>query len=353
MPLSVTCACGKMFKVRDDLAGTQVSCQVCGSSIAVPLPGQGVQVAPVAHRVETPPPAAPAAAGAMKACPSCAEQIPANVFRCPFCKEQFSEEMPVEQQREQLAKLLGSVRNHDPQSDAMSRGGFFAGKTIVLASLSGLSLLGIAAGFAGTDLEGLAVAGIIFLLIFGIAFLVSAWNDYQASHIQDAASAEKALRRYLLAAQTNRSLKAYYALAPHARTDAPVAPPPLEKIPANNAGPSQVNDPESFKSYLLTIFKGPSLNSRMVQFKKTRLVAEHDSFAVVEVEVAFSSYPTLLLLTILISLLIAIILVLVLTKKETHTVRKLLIKHEGRWYIADPGFEGAIDQVAAKAAATF
>ena len=36
MPLSVTCSCGKRFRVRDELAGKKVKCPECGESISVP-----------------------------------------------------------------------------------------------------------------------------------------------------------------------------------------------------------------------------------------------------------------------------------------------------------------------------
>jgi len=341
-----------MFKVKDDLAGAQVACQVCGATVAVPEPGQEVQQPPAATPAQPPPPSSPQRTTAP--CPSCAEPIPANAIICPYCKEEVTPDLSPEQQRTRLAELLKSVQSHDAQGiadDDMNRGGFFAVKTIVVGIISALSLLLIAVGAASANLSGLIVLGVILLIIFGIAFLVSVNNDYQASHIHDAPSAAKALSRYLKAAQTNRQSKAYYALAPLARKNAPVQPPKLDKIPGHTGGPSCVDDLSSFKDYVKTIFRGPSSQSRTVQIKKTRVVAEHDAFAVVETEVHFQSYPSWVIITILISPLICVLLIVILTKREKYTIRKLSIRHDGRWYIADPGYEGAIDRVAADACA--
>jgi len=33
MPITVTCDCGKSFKVKDEVLGTLVKCQVCGKDV--------------------------------------------------------------------------------------------------------------------------------------------------------------------------------------------------------------------------------------------------------------------------------------------------------------------------------
>jgi hypothetical protein len=38
MPISVTCACGRSLRVKDEAAGRKVSCTACGTAVAVPRP---------------------------------------------------------------------------------------------------------------------------------------------------------------------------------------------------------------------------------------------------------------------------------------------------------------------------
>lgn len=361
MPIALTCGCGKMFKVKDELAGGQVNCQVCGSALAVPAasavaetPAVRVVAPPLAARPESAGPQAKPGAS-LCACPSCSEAIPSNARQCPFCDEIIQLQMSEEEQKNHLVQLLRSIREQDLQRaevEARSRGGFMAQKSIVLGSLAVLGIASILVGALASGLEGLIALGVFLVLIFGIAALVSLSNDYGAAHIQDAPSAEKAFRRYFMSMKTARYSKAYYALAPLTRENAPVEPLKLAKLPSR-VSPRLVNDLSSYQEYVQSIFRGTSSNTRMVQLKKTRVVADHGDFAVVESEVEFSGYPTLLLLVLLLSLLLGIILILVMTKKETWVTRKLLIRHEGRWYIADPGYESAIDRVAARATAEY
>jgi len=78
MPLSVSCSCGKQFKVFDDLAGTDVRCQVCGKMCRV---GAAESEPELDYAPNTPDD------GSTKSCPACAEIIPKRSRTCPLCKE--------------------------------------------------------------------------------------------------------------------------------------------------------------------------------------------------------------------------------------------------------------------------
>jgi ribosomal protein S27E len=64
MPIEVDCPCGQRFSVSEALAGFSVHCRGCGSSVAVPRPGDSALVSSVAKqqaaaRVAAPPSPAP------------------------------------------------------------------------------------------------------------------------------------------------------------------------------------------------------------------------------------------------------------------------------------------------------
>src|SRR5437879_4956590 len=50
MPIPVTCACGKRFAAKDELAGKRLKCPACGGAIAIPQP-------PAATKAPAPQPA--------------------------------------------------------------------------------------------------------------------------------------------------------------------------------------------------------------------------------------------------------------------------------------------------------
>lgn len=45
MPITLPCACGKSFRVKDELAGRKVRCPGCGGVLAVPTPEADVEAA--------------------------------------------------------------------------------------------------------------------------------------------------------------------------------------------------------------------------------------------------------------------------------------------------------------------
>jgi hypothetical protein len=61
MAISLTCACGKTLRAKDELAGKRVKCPSCGKAVAIPSAGAPAGPTPPAAkpRPETPPPRPP------------------------------------------------------------------------------------------------------------------------------------------------------------------------------------------------------------------------------------------------------------------------------------------------------
>ena len=176
--------------------------------------------------------------------------------------------------------------------------------------------------------------------------LVALAHDYSASHIQDATKPDKAFRRFFMAVRTRRSGKAYASLVPAARRAGPVDTVKIKNIPPNT-GNYSITNTAGFAKYWRSVFKGPSSQARGVQLKRARTVKEtRDGLALVEVEYVFTSYPSLVMLTLfLLGPILCLILILIVRKKTPVKIRKLLIKCRGKWYLAEGEFQGPLDRV--------
>ncbi len=341
MPISVQCTCGKTFRVKDELAGTPVTCQVCGAQIlAVEAP-----IAQPAFAQAIPP-----SSGTVP-CPACAEPIPTGSRSCPICGESLGSAAI---SSDELAKALDLIRNelarHSPAQDDELRGGMWSGKTIALGVLAAASLVLLAIGAMSRCGEPALVSGIVLGLCFGIPTLVSFFNDRNAMHLQEAAGPVQAYKRFFMAVRTGRTGKAYAALIPPARQSE--HPPSIvlknPKIP-HSPQRKPYSDVKSYAAYWKEIFQGKNNWVRYYQLNKVRVLApENDGVAVVEAQLKLTTYNSLLILGILLSLWIAIILILIFQQKEEVTVRKAFIRHEGRWYLLDGSIEGELDKALAK-----
>lgn len=353
MPFAVKCNCGKVFNVKDEFQGREVCCQVCNATfVAQPEP-----VAPA-----TPPmPAAPAAPAGISAaaqspktspCPFCKEHIPEASAVCPFCKERLAAQMSSEQAAAALNGMTAQLDLHvaDParlEADSAARGRFLATRTIVLGGLTIFgALLFIIGLILGEDDGGACIVfGILFFLAFIIPAIVSLCNDRKASHIQDVDDPAEAFRRYFMACKTRRYAKAFVCLAPTARNGGVAQSPVFTNIPYQPAD-VPIADLAGFRNYCRTIFKGPGSNGRTVQLKSIRLEgARPDGRIWIQADVAFTSVSSWWLLLVLLNLIIAVIVISVVTKREKKTIRKLLVRRNGRWYIAEAAFEGDLDKL--------
>lgn len=380
MPVTVSCACGKVFKVKDEMAGKEVTCQVCGRTVSVPAldappasdPAWGVpqglakapapvMPAPAMPRgpeaALVPAAAAPAPVDENISCPACAETISRLAAHCPFCGEKLNVKFS---QQEQVALLDQAVAELDAHiaspekmaEDAELKGGTISVKTIIAGILWVPCVLGIISGLMmnnRSDGSGIACFAGFVGVIVSICLIISLTNDFKSANISSAPSPETALRNFFVACKTGRYKKGYVALAPLARDEGTVETIKFkdQKIPSHT-GRYSVHDLDTFKAYWKSIFTGPSGQTRQVTFKrvqKKRNVGGADDKVMVEVEVSVMNYPSWVVILILLSLWIALILYLVLRKTEKQVIRKLLIRRNDQWFIADSAYQGPLDKL--------
>ena len=352
MPITVNCTCGKAFDVSDDTAGMTLTCQSCGRELLVGK--QGVApLAPLAPLASGPlaPAKSPVPGQSAKTmnCPTCAEQIPVRSVLCPMCGEALSnlEQLDAPEYAAALAQVRAGLAAHTADANAMDedarmKGGTFATKTLVLMAIMGLSVVMIVmdSGKSGP----LLVFGIMFAVIFIIPMIISLVNDSKASHIQDVMAPAQALTNFLSAVKTGRTRKAFVALVPPARQAGKVDTIKFKADIPSHTGSYSIDDSSTFKTFWKSIFTGPSGQSRIVTVRNVRTLRQEGDVAVVQADLEVTNYPMWAWITVFLGLLVVLIVILVIQKKETRKIRKVLIKQNGLWYLADGSLEGVLDR---------
>lgn len=350
MSIIIACRCGKRYSVRDEFAGKSIQCPACNEIITVPeadtAPEQPENI-PV-EGAETTQPEDTSVPQAY--CSSCGANILENSVMCASCGK--ASPKTAERYIDRLSDGLDEYLN-DPEvvaADERLKKWFFSTQTYVLAAVVAVSFIMFFAGLIMRNDAGIVFAGfgIAVFIILGIALLVSFVRDFQASHIQDASTPEKAFRRFIGAISSGRSQKAFCALAPDARERGAVETIGFKKF-ASTDGEYSISDAGSFKKYWRSILKGPFGQQRTVTLKKVvRVEKIGKDMVILKADFYCTAYPSWYIAFMFIALLIAAIVMTMAqsNNKETKTVTKLLVRRNGRWFIADGEFEGIHDKAA-------
>ncbi len=342
MPITVDCSCGKHFNVRDEYAGSSVTCQMCQATIMVPAVGAAVAPAAVAAPIA----AAPAD---NTTCPYCAESIPRDQPSCPLCGESLRDYVSGEKLRSLLADAAATLDVYTANEDNLAKdrsygGGTFTRRSAVIGVLVAVTgALSAAAGqSADRTVNDLAGLGFFFLFIFGIVALVMFCNDI----ITRRKKSEKpltTLKRFFTSLKTNRAERAFIRLAPTGRRYAKPKLPDVEKVVIDRK-PVEVDDAKSLRKHWGAFLLASGAQGRTSVFSKFRIVEANDRFALCSCKMKLTSYNSAI--TILLFLCIGIFVIIPLMfyqKRETLTVHKLLICSGGQWYVAEGEFSGILD----------
>lgn len=215
MPITVQCVCGKAFKVRDDLLGQQVTCQVCGANVQVQAESTAAAIPPPLSSLR---PEAPSATNAdTMECPACAERIPQKSRQCPLCKEPIRNSMTPDEIAQALQEVQNGLAAANAAQEAALAGGFLNFSSKILIGINIFFAIGVVLGMMTHDGGGIIAVCIIVDLPFAIALLVALANDFAASKIKTADGPDVAYKRFFKAVQTGRARKAFAALVPTAR----------------------------------------------------------------------------------------------------------------------------------------
>ena len=152
MAISVTCVCGKQFKVKDELAGKRGKCAACGQVLSIPTLASSA-----ALEKATPAP--------LRGCPACREALQPNAVICLHCGHDLRTGKQVPQ-----AMSTAPAAPARPSANVPSSSGLFEFEDAVPSAPSAKvpassARLWIALIVVGTCLAGVAAA--VALLTWG------------------------------------------------------------------------------------------------------------------------------------------------------------------------------------------
>ena len=152
MAISVTCACGKQFKVKDELAGKRGKCSSCGQVLSIPTLASSAD-----QEKATPAP--------LRGCPACREALQPNAVICLYCGHDLRTGKQVPQ-----AMSTAPAAPARPSANVPSSSGLFEFEDAVPSAPSAKvpassARLWIALIVVGTCLAGVAAA--VALLTWG------------------------------------------------------------------------------------------------------------------------------------------------------------------------------------------
>ena len=151
MAISVTCTCGKQFKVKDELAGKRGKCSSCGQVLSIPTLASSA--------------ALEKATAPLRACPACWEALQPNAVICLYCGHDLRTGKQVPQ-----AMSTAPAAPARPSANVPSSSGLFEFEDAVPSAPSAKvpassARLWIALIVVGTCLAGVAAA--VALLTWG------------------------------------------------------------------------------------------------------------------------------------------------------------------------------------------
>ncbi len=324
--------CGTEFPIDHAPVDREIPCRLCRAPVAVPA-------VPTAN---------------LTTCAHCGQQVPVYDQRCSGCGRAIESRLAIEDEATQLAQLLDGLDALAAAPGALeqvdaARGRRTSAGTIGLALFGTLCpgwlfLLVLTTDGDATGKTIMTVFGGILGLILGGVALGSWLKDRAAWNIAGSDTPQRALQRWLTALRTKREAKAWACVAPSGRSHGRLEPLAFKKVRpmAQRFAPGGFDD---FRRYWQAVLRGEAGETRYAGVKKVQVGSRtKDGFALLTAEVSITSYPTLIILLILINLLVLALVYLVVRKQETVTIRKLLVYRHGRWWVAEPGWEGALDR---------
>ncbi len=350
--MQVQCpGCSQMLEVADAHAGQVVNCPKCQGQMQLPaatVPAQAVVPTPASEGPD-----------ATKQCPFCGETVLRVAKKCKHCKTDLPEGLDADSVRRRLVAkevaLSAGSSAGQPYARELSFWSRFRVSTLVCAGLTLLFILMFVVGAKapGESLMALAVLGVVFGIISGIAFLVWLGGDLSVPPLARRITPEKGMASFIKAIASGRLSHAYACLLGVEKDQTERFRPEIPEVKVVSDAWSFANL-DGFTQYWRGICRSSGGYSRRMVISRVVSVRTEGDFALVRAVGRIESYPLLALLGLLGGLLPLIIIVLVATKKHSVEITKLLRRVDGQWWVVNGELDSPEDRafdVAVKVAA--
>jgi hypothetical protein len=220
--------------------------------------------------------------------------------------------------------------------------------TWVMLVLAGFGVVPLVAGFVVTDGGILIGVGAVLIVLFGVLFAALLAQDVRLNRGRRSSTPDAVVKGFFRAL-TLRPGIAVASLCPTGRALA-VTPPVVPPVNLGT-GTFRVSTPDEAKSYARSFCRPGDGQIRFVRVKSATVRDIRGDVAIVDVELAFQSYPQWVQIVCLIAFvtirLVGILLIAVLyfplrKRAVARTAKTLLRGRDGLWYLVEPSvFEAA------------
>jgi hypothetical protein len=213
----------------------------------------------------------------------------------------------------------------------------------VMLALAAPGAVLLVVGFAARDGFLWIGVGAVITILFGILFTLLFVQDVRLDRARRSGAPDAVIKGFFRALTLRPGL-AVACLCPTGRA-APVMPPVVPPVNLGT-GTFRVSTPDEAKRYARSFCRPGDGQIRLMQVKRATVRDVRGDVAIVDVELAFQSFPQWVQIVCLIAfvvirllgILLALLLYFPLRKRAVaRTTKTLLRGRDGLWYVVDPG----------------
>lgn len=183
--------------------------------------------------------------------------------------------------------------------------------------------------------------GILLGILFGFFWLVFFLNDLLFPGPRRRRNSKSALKCYFKGVQQARWKAAFACLAPFARNKNIVTP-AVAALDAISI-PAQMSSHAGVKAYWKSLIRNSHGKTRRLQSYRLTYIGGDHRVHCYRVEMKIDSYPTLIVLGVLVGVLPLLLLYLLTRKPVKRTFDVVVVKHRSQWWLVSGEFESPLD----------
>lgn len=324
MSISIACSCGLNTILNKESIGKKILCKNCNEildNFIKPNPAIfGYSNNNVLPEISSP--------QYEISCPFCIEKIPNTSKICSFCGEQLNGaiELSHEQTSSLLSEHFAKLKANNSQENFKSRR--FTAGSYALIMITCLFLTGLLTSVFEKpfDSESVVIFGIITSL-FACFTIIYYLNDRKARKMQYIKSPIKFFTVFFNCLKDHRVIFSYQSVSLLGRATNSTRLLPFVLI---NIDTKQydITNLKGFKKYWRSTLIGAGMYGRVMKIDKIKLLKEFDNVAVLEISLKLQSYD---------------VAISVGKKNESATIKKILLKHDSKWFVAEGELQGNLD----------
>ena len=280
-----------------------------------------------------------------KRCPSCYTLCALSADTCHQCNAEFRgpgwqgptaqrELRPgeVDDANHAIQTLIAAA---EQPADTTGQPSSFRPVTVVMTAIVVLSLAMVPLG------EGARALGVVLGVLFGTIWLVVFFGDLFFPGPRGRRDPRKAMKCYFKGVQQGRWKVVHACLAPFARNKN-IATPTVAALDAIST-PAQMSSVAGVKAYWKSLIRNSHGKTRRLYQYRFHPLGGDERIHYYQVELNIDSYPSVIVLGILVGVLPLLILYMLTRKPVKRTFHVVVIKHRSQWWLVSGEYDSPLD----------